>query len=150
MTETGVPAFETTIEKANQVLREIEQAYGWPQDRRLQTYAALRTVMHAVRDRLTVEESADLGAQLPMLLRGLYFEGWKPSKVPMKMSRDEFIQRIRREFSYDIEGSTERLAQVVVRSLRRFITEGEWEDVKSTLPKNLVAVLSSPGGPNPS
>jgi uncharacterized protein (DUF2267 family) len=40
-----------------------------------------------------------------MLLRGLYFEGWKPSKVPMKMHRDEFLERIRREFTYDVEGT---------------------------------------------
>jgi uncharacterized protein (DUF2267 family) len=142
MTETGLPAFDATIDKTNQVLRAIEEAYGWPHDRRHQAYAALRAVMHALRDRLTVEESADLAAQLPMLLRGLYFEGWKPSKVPMKMHRDDFLERIRREFTYDIEGTTEHLVRVVVESLRRFITDGEWEDVTSSFPKDLAAVLS--------
>jgi uncharacterized protein (DUF2267 family) len=31
-------------------------------------------VLHALRDRLTVEEASDLAAQLPMLIRGLYYE----------------------------------------------------------------------------
>ena len=51
-------------------------------------------------------------------------------------------QRIRREFSYDIEGTTERLVRVVGRSLRRFVADGEWEDVKLSFPKDLAAVLS--------
>jgi uncharacterized protein (DUF2267 family) len=142
MSETGLAAFDTTIEKTNQVLRAIEDAYGWPRHRRPQAYAALRTVLHALRDRLTVEESADLAAQLPMLLRGVYVEGWKPSKVPLKMDREEFLERIRREFTYDVEGTTRRLVRVVVQSLRGFITDGEWEDVTSNLPKDLAEVLS--------
>jgi len=142
MSRTGLPAFDTTIDKTDHVLRQIEEAYGWPSDRRPQAYAALRAVLHALRDRLPVEESAQLAAQLPMLLRGVYFEGWKPSKVPLKMSREEFLQRIRREFTYDIEGTTERLVKVVVQSLRDFITDGEWDDVTSTFPKDLAAVFA--------
>jgi uncharacterized protein (DUF2267 family) len=142
MSKTGVPAFDTTIEKTDQVIRDIEEAYGWPSDRGPQAYAASRAVLHALRDRLPVEESADLAAQLPMLLRGVYFEGWKPARVPVKMTRDEFLDRVRREFTYDVEGTTERLVKVVVQALRRFITDGEWDDVTSTLPKDFAAVLA--------
>ncbi|MDQ1568071.1 MAG: hypothetical protein QOF96_2951, partial [Actinomycetota bacterium] len=83
MTNTDV--FATTIEKTNRILKEIEEAYGWPPERRQQSYHALTAVMHALRDRLTVEEASDLAAQLPALVRGLYYEGWKPAKVPVKM-----------------------------------------------------------------
>ncbi|HEY5940705.1 MAG TPA: non-homologous end-joining DNA ligase [Gemmatimonadales bacterium] len=34
-----------------------------------------------LRDRLTVEETAHPGAQLPMLIRGSYYAGWEPSGV---------------------------------------------------------------------
>src|ERR1700724_1577467 len=111
MAESGFSSFNTTVDKTNHVLKEIEQAYNWPKERRNQSYAALRAVLHALRDRLTVEEAAELAAQLPMLIRGIYYEGWRPSHVPVKMRREEFFARIRREFPFEVEGSDERLAQ---------------------------------------
>jgi len=51
------------------------------QDKRY-AYRALRAVMHAIRDRLTVDETAQLAAQLPELIRGIYYEGWDPSRTP--------------------------------------------------------------------
>jgi len=58
------------------------------------------------------------------------------------MTREEFLERIRHEFTYDVEGTTERLVKLVVQALRRFITDGEWDDVTSTLPKDFAAVLA--------
>ena len=141
MSLTGYPAFDSTLEKTNGILKQIERSYGWPKERRNQSYAALRVVLHALRDRLTVEEAAQLSAQLPMLVRGIYFEGWDPSKVPMKMHRDDFLARIRDEFPFEVPGGTERLAGTTIEALRRHITEGEWEDVRASLPEDLVAVL---------
>ena len=142
MVDTGFATFSSTVDKTNRVLREIEQEYGWPEERRNQSYAALRAVLHALRDRLTIDETAHFAAQLPMLIRGLYYSGWDPGRVPQKMSKDEFLQRIRREFGYDVEGGMEHLVQTVVHSLRRYVTEGEWEDIKASLPRNLTSVLA--------
>ena len=86
MAETGFSSFSTTVDKTNRVLKDIEQAYNWPKERRNQSYAALRSVLHALRDRLTVEETAQLAAELPMLIRGIYYESWHPSRVPVKMT----------------------------------------------------------------
>ena len=83
----------------------------------------------------------ELAAQLPMLIRGLFYEGWKPAKVPVKMTREEFLARVRREFPFEIEGGAELLTERVVRALRRYVTEGEWEDIRSTLPKELAGIL---------
>jgi uncharacterized protein (DUF2267 family) len=138
---TGYKTFDTTLEKANEVLKHIEESYGWPKDLRNQSYSGLRAVLHALRDRLTVEETAHLSAQLPMLIRGIYFEGWDPTKVPVKMHRDDFLQRVHQEFPYEVPGGTERLVDVVIEALRRHITEGEWQNVRAGLPKDLVAVL---------
>jgi uncharacterized protein (DUF2267 family) len=92
------------LEKTNGVLKRIEENYGWPKERRNQSYDGLRTVLHALRDRLTVEEAAQLSAQLPMLIRGIYFEGWDPAKVPMKMHRNDFLERINAEFRHEVPG----------------------------------------------
>ncbi len=141
MAETGYSSFNTTVDKTNRVLKDIEHAYDWPKERRNQSYAALRAVLHALRDRLTVEEAAQLAAELPMLIRGAYYESWNPSKVPVKMNREEFLARVRREFPFEVKGGVEPLVQTVFQSLRRYITDGEWEDVKSAMPKDLAAVL---------
>jgi uncharacterized protein (DUF2267 family) len=141
MGETGFTNFDTTVQKTNQVLKQIEQAYGWPKDRRAQSYAALRAVLHALRDRLTVQEAAQLAAQLPTLLRGVYYEGWRPAAVPVKLHREAFLQRVQRDFPYEVDGGTELLVRRVLAALRRHVTDGEWEDIKATVPRDLAAVL---------
>ncbi|GAA0923537.1 DUF2267 domain-containing protein [Pseudonocardia zijingensis] len=141
MSLTGYPAFDSTLEKTNGILKQIERSYGWPKERRNQSYAALRVVLHALRDRLAVEEAAQLSAQLPLLVRGIYFEGWDPSKVPIKMHRDEFLRRIRDEFPFEIPGGPERLVGTTLEALRRHISDGEWDDVRASLPDDIVAVL---------
>jgi uncharacterized protein (DUF2267 family) len=141
MSDSGFSSFKTTEDKTNRVLRDVEEAYGWPKERRNQSYAALRAVLHALRDRLPVEEAAQLGAQLPMLVRGIYYEQWDPSKVPMKFNREQFLQRIRQEFPYEIEGDIEQLERTVLQAMRRYITDGEWDDIKAVMPKDLATAL---------
>jgi uncharacterized protein (DUF2267 family) len=138
---TGYASFDTTVDKTNRLLKEIELEYGWPKERRNQSYAALRSVLHTLRDRLSVQASAQLAAQLPMLVRGLYFEGWDPGRVPVKMSRDEFLARVREEFRFEVRGGIEPLVSTVLRALKLYGTEGEWADVKAGMPKELAAVM---------
>ena len=133
--------FETSLDKTNIILKDIEQAYGWPKERRNQSYAALRTVLHLLRDRLPIEESVQFAAQLPVLVRGVYFEGWDPSIVPVKLSREDFLFEVRQSFQWDVEGGTERLVRTVLDALRKHVTEGEWQDVKSQMPKDLARVI---------
>ncbi|HEY2204903.1 MAG TPA: DUF2267 domain-containing protein [Pseudonocardia sp.] len=141
MSKTGLASFDTTVDKTNHVLRRIEEAYGWSKDQRNLSYHALRAVLHALRDRLTVDEAAQLAAQLPMLVRGIYFEGWDPSVVPVKLGRAEFLERVRRKFPDGTEDDMERLTRTVLTALREHITDGEWQDVRSSVPKDLAAVL---------
>ena len=141
MVDTGFSSFSTTVDKTNRVLKSIEQRHGWTKERRNQSYGALRAVLHGLRDRLTVEETAHLAAQLPMLIRGVYYTGWDPSRVPVKMHRDEFLARVRQEFPYEVQGGIEPLVDTVLESLRLHITDGEWREVKSMLPKDLATVL---------
>lgn len=141
MSNTGFAPFTTTVDKTNKILREIEDALGWPRTRRNQSYAALRGVLHAVRDRLTIEEAAQFGAQLPMLVRGIYYEGWDPARVPVKMHRDEFLRHVRQEFPYDVPDGIDAVVRTVLGALRQHITDGEWADIRSAMPKDLATVL---------
>ncbi|MDX3263066.1 DUF2267 domain-containing protein [Streptomyces sp. NPDC093228] len=141
MTETGFSSFDTMVDRANRLLREIEQANGWPKERRKQSYAALRAVLHLLRDRLSVDGAAHFGAQLPTLIRGIYYDGWRPSETPVKLSGEEFLQRVRDDFPYAVDGGIERVVHTVLEALERHVSEGEWDHLKSGLPKSLASVM---------
>ncbi|KAB1915919.1 DUF2267 domain-containing protein [Micromonospora noduli] len=141
MADSMISAFESSLDKTNLILKDIENAYGWPKERRNQSYAALRTVLHLLRDRLPVGESVEFAQQLPVLVRGIYFDGWVPSDVPIKLNRDDFLYEVRQGFPYDAEGGPERVTQVVLDTLRRHVTQGEWQDVKDTMPKDLATMM---------
>lgn len=75
---TGLAVFDTSLGETNEWLKAIEQRLT-PCTRQ-QAYACLRAGLHALRDRLPVEAVTAMSAQLPMLLRGLFLEGWRPDK----------------------------------------------------------------------
>jgi uncharacterized protein (DUF2267 family) len=57
--------------------------------------SVLRSVLHQLRDRLTPEEAIELGAQLPVIVRGIYYEGWRPSQTPEKVrSKQKFLDEV--------------------------------------------------------
>ncbi|TDB79987.1 MULTISPECIES: DUF2267 domain-containing protein [unclassified Micromonospora] len=141
MAEQLHSAFESSMDKTNLILKDIEAAYGWPKQQRNQSYAALRTVLHLLRDRMPVQESVEFAQQLPVLVRGIYFDGWQPDDVPIKLNRDDFLYEVRQGFPYDVEGGPERVVQVVLDTLRRHVTQGEWADVKATMPGELQQMM---------
>jgi uncharacterized protein (DUF2267 family) len=134
MTTLHLEAFETTLQKTASWLKEVMHELG-TEDRH-RAYSALRAVLHALRDRLTVEEVAQLGAQLPMLIRGFYYEGWDPSGKPLKeRHREEFLAHV--SSALRDEPDPERVARAVFAVVARRVSEGEIEDVKQMLPREL-------------
>lgn len=131
--------FEGTYQTTNAWLKELMEELDW-QDRH-RAYRALRAVLHALRDRLTVEETADLGAQLPMLIRGLYYEGWTPSGKPVKeRKREDFLAHIEAAFRDDPAIFPEAVAGAVFKVLQRHVSAGEIGDVKQILPVQIRAL----------
>jgi uncharacterized protein (DUF2267 family) len=93
--------------------------------------------LHALRDRLTIEEVAQFAAQLPMLMRGFYYEGWDPSGKPLKQRhKDEFLARIAQELTPN-GLDPEQIARAVFQVLANRISEGEIEDVEHVLPEDI-------------
>jgi uncharacterized protein (DUF2267 family) len=140
MAATGLDVFDRTLQKTNVMLGEIEKEFGW-EERRHQSYAAFRTVLHALRDRLTVQESADFAAQLPLLVKGVFYEGWNPSKVPIKMKNDEFYDRVQSEWQWSVDGNIRDVVQAVLRALCKNVSDGEMEDIAQILPRHLETLL---------
>jgi len=136
---TGLDVFDTTVHKTHIWLNDLMQELGWAD--RYKTYIALRTTLHALRDRLTVEETAQLGAQLPMLIRGLYYEGWDPTGKPQKVRHTEaFLAPIRHHFRDDLDVDPEEVARAVLRVLTQHVSAGEIADIKNLFPAELRAL----------
>jgi uncharacterized protein (DUF2267 family) len=136
MSATGLDVFDTTLHKTNSWLNDLMQVLGWSD--RDKAYSALKATLHALRDRLTVEEVAQFGAQLPTLIRGFYYEGWDPTGKPLRMRhKEEFLGRIEQHFRGDDYIDPEQVARAVFRVLAQRVSEGEIEDVKHVLPAEL-------------
>jgi uncharacterized protein (DUF2267 family) len=136
MPATGLDVFDTTLQKSNSWLNELMDLMGW-QDRQ-RAYHGMFATLHALRDRLTVEEVAHLGAQLPMLIRGFYYDAWDPTVNPLKeRHKEEFLAYIAQYFKNDPTVDTEQLARAVFAVLRSRVTAGEIEDVKHILPSEI-------------
>ena len=135
MSVTGLEVFDATVQKTNIWLKDIMETLGW-QDRH-EAYLALRATLHALRDRLTIEETTQLAAQLPMLVRGFYYEGWDPTGKPLReRHKDEFLSRIRDEMRpYAVD--YEQVARAVFSVMANRVSEGEIEDVERVLPESL-------------
>lgn len=137
---TEIDAISTTVEKTQHIIAEIERELGW-EGRADQAYSALRVVLHTLRDRLPVNEAVNFGAQLPELLRGVYYEGWNPSQVPVKMNREQFVEHVRTRFVYSMEADIQLMIMVVLETLSLHISYGEVEKVKNSLPKDIAELL---------
>jgi uncharacterized protein (DUF2267 family) len=129
--------------KANQ------QATAWVKDMMTElptpdpqkALAALRAGLQALRDRLTVDEAAQLAAQLPLLVRGLFFEGWDPSGKPMRLRhKAEFLALIREKYRPRQDTQPEQIVAALFRVLARHVTGGEISDVVASLPGELAEV----------
>ena len=135
MPTAHIDVFDTTVQKTHDWLNELGRVLGT--DNKRVAYRALRSTLHALRDRLTVEEVAQLGAQLPMLLRGLYYEGWDPTGKPIRVRhKDEFLVPIADALAND-DVDAEDAARAVFQVLANRITLGEMQDIKHILPSSL-------------
>lgn len=140
MSNTGFETFDKTMQQTNETLKEIEKAFAW-QNRRNQSYGALRAVLHTLRDRLTIEEATEFAENLPMLIRGIFYEGWQPSKVPKKLNKEEFLQEVRTKFRFAVDSDIQMVTEVVLLALKKYIGRGEAEDIIDILPKDLAKML---------
>jgi len=141
MSQTGVAAFDSTIQTTNVWLHDIQERLGWSNRRR--AYHALRAVLHALRDRLPVDQAAALGAQLPMLIRGFYYEGWHPAGTPTKERKLEaFLAHVATAFR-DYPGiDMESVARAVFGIIAKHVTPGEIKHVKIALPSEIRCLWS--------
>ena len=102
---------------------------------------ALRAGLQALRDRLSVDEAAQLAAQLPLLVRGLFFEGWDPSGKPLRLRhKAEFLALVREKYRPREDAPPEQIVAALFRVLARRVSGGEISDVVASLPGEIAKV----------
>jgi uncharacterized protein (DUF2267 family) len=122
---TAVPATEDWID-------DLKQRLGW--EDRARVYLALLATLHALRDCIARDEAIYIGAQLPTLLRGLYYEGWHPGARPATRSRRAFLERIHDGVHRDPGVDTEQVVRAVFALLAARLPAAEVEDAKAATP----------------
>lgn len=141
MSALGLKIIDESVQQANAWINEVDYRTGW--DHKQRAYRLLRAVLHAVRDHLSVDEAAQLAAQMPIMIRGLFYEGWNPSKTPVvERSRDGFVERIQKEFRTDPLGDADHAIGAVLDVLDNRISEGEMEHVRKTFAKEIRALFA--------
>ena len=142
MSTTTIPVFQNTIRKTNEWLNEIMTLLDW--DDRQRAYKALRAVLHTLRDRLTVEEATDLAAQLPMLIKGIYFDCWNPTGKPIKLkTAEEFVNAVNKSFpdpgfpELELVEDPQEITRAVLKVLASHVSPGEIKDIVGSLPESL-------------
>lgn len=150
MSRNGLDVFDKTIQTTNVWLDEIMEHMG--PDRQL-AWRVLGAVMQTLRDRLPVDDAAHLSAQLPLLVRGLYYDQWHPGSGIRKDIRkdrrqEDFLQHITERLSGLRPVNARDATRAVFSVLQRHVTGGQVEKIASSLPQELRA-LWPPAGEDP-
>lgn len=143
MNAMAMELFGGTLEKTCGWLDELIGETGWSSRER--AYSALRAVLHTLRDRVMVDEAVNLGAQLPMLVRGFYYEGWRPAGHPLKYRhKEEFLRHVAELCPWLTESEREPAVRAVFKVLARHVTGGEIQQVIDQLPEEVRALWKTP------
>lgn len=105
-----------------------------------EAYQVLRPWLHLLRDRLSVDSTAHLAAQLPELLRGVFYDGWQPSKVPVRMHAEQYLLRFQEDARVPA-ADVKATASAITSAMRDLFSPGQLDTVFGQLPADLRAIL---------
>ncbi|MCE8005954.1 DUF2267 domain-containing protein [Aestuariivita sp.] len=143
MSAQGLEVIDHTVQLTHEWINELAERLDWASRR--SALRLLRISLHHVRDHLPVDELAQFSAQLPLLIRGMMFEGWKPKDTPVK---DRKAWQFRTSISDAMAGAEEyrgeRDIDHVFALLNARISRGEVEDIRACLPDEIRALWPAP------
>ncbi|MFM1878105.1 MAG: hypothetical protein RLZZ241_971 [Bacteroidota bacterium] len=142
--------FNHYTQEGNTFAREYAKQLGFGTD----TERAIRVfsgIMHALRDIIPINESLQLIAQLPMLIKAIYVNGWTLRRLPTDIRHmGDFLELVRKHIGVSASGDlgeddelAEQWVQLTFVYLRKYISLGEMEDIRNTLPKDLKFMMYS-------
>jgi uncharacterized protein (DUF2267 family) len=135
--------FEKHAAKGNEFVNRLAARLG-DEDNRDRAGRVLRCVLHTLRDRLTVEESFQLLAQLPMVIKALYIEGWQPSRYRNKIKTlqelSEEVMKLDGMSAWrDFSGVSDAMdgIEAVIKTMADYVSAGELHDIIAVLPEDM-------------
>lgn len=136
MTGPAIHELDSTLQQANNWLRDVMHRLGT--DDAHTGHTAMRVTLHALRDRIGPENAVHLGAQLPTLIRGIYYDGWQPSGTPTKERHmQQFLDHVRKELRTGTPIDPETAIGAVLEVVCEKTTEGEGAKLARLFPKDM-------------
>jgi uncharacterized protein (DUF2267 family) len=130
---TGIPEWEIEISRSSAWIDDLLARLDW-HDRKL-THSALKATLHGLRDHLDVEAVALLAQQLPALLRGDLFDGWRPGDKPLALAaREDFLDHVHETLHRNLAVDPELVTRAVFAQLRDRVSPSELEEIKAIAP----------------
>ncbi|WP_340104751.1 DUF2267 domain-containing protein [Rhodohalobacter sp. 8-1] len=139
---------EKYVHDVNEYINQLAVDLEHPEEQQ-RVLRIWRAVMHTIRDRITISESFDLMAALPLILRGIYTTGWKYTESPkydydtVEEMKDQVksLQSQYGEQDFNWMKSTEEIISIVLDSLERYFTDGQMKHIRSQLPKDIKTLV---------
>lgn len=129
----NITIFERSLQKTHAWLNDIAAQANLADDH--MSLAVLRATLHQLRDNLPIEVIAHLSAQLPLIIRGIYFENWDPRTCPVKDRKlDVFFQAISKQLAIYPTINVEKAVMAVFHTLTTHCSAGEIKKIRSILP----------------
>lgn len=146
MSEPYQRSMKHSADLTSEWIHQIDQMVTWENSNR--SFRLLRATLHALRDMLSVDEAVHLAAQMPTFMRGVYFEGWDPSRSPAKnREKMDFIARVCDAFQKDKLDDPEESVGIIFSFLNTRISSGEINDIRNSLRKSLRDIWPEPRTP---
>lgn len=143
MTSQGLEVIDHSVHLSHEWINELAERLEWSSKR--STLRLLRITMRHLRDHLHVNELAQMSAQMPILMRGLFFEGWVPKITPIKeRNASDFIAFITDQMGVAEEYHGREDIKCVFDLLNNRISKGEIEDVRASLPTGIRDLWPAP------
>jgi uncharacterized protein (DUF2267 family) len=142
MSATGIEAFDKSLQVTNIWLNEIMEDHGPDRQR---AWHILGAVLRATRDRLPADLAAHLGAQLPLLIRGIFYDQFEPSRLPDKSrTREEFLHHVDENMDGVRPVNSGEAVQSVFKVLSHYLDPGQIRKVRNALPEDVRILWPDP------
>ncbi|MCF6317426.1 MAG: DUF2267 domain-containing protein [Marinosulfonomonas sp.] len=136
MSAKGLEVIDHTVQTTHEWINELKERLDWVSHR--DALHLLRVTLTGVRDHLSHEEVADFAAQLPLLIRGMFYEGWQPATTPFKdRSQKAFVDRIEKQVAGGVDYRGVEDISTVFKLLNARISSGEVSDMRGNLPSGI-------------